>query len=835
MEDLSILLLVLALLTLTLAVPVFAADGVTEISQASAEAAGGFPVLIDQSGSYGLTSNLTVADPDADAIVITADHVTIDLNGFLVSGPVICSGAPGSIVCDPGTGRGVASTSRNVSILNGSITGFAAGGVVLGDDATVERLRVAENGGDGISVAMLSTVAHSRATDNAGSGIVAGDDSVVSGNAASFNNGFGLDLGVGAAYQDNVINSNAGGSADGGVALNDNICDSVSCACTPRAEICDGLDNDCDGVIDNGFQMGGVYDGDTTCGSCGIDCTVVFAQPNTYGTCDATGAPVCTFTCCTVGDSNPGCTGTTDHFDLNLLPLDGCEFTLDVDAIYVASGDPGADDNAGCGRGPSGTGPSNRPCLSIGQGIAEAVGAARARVLVAAGLYSEDVVLSDGLDLLGGHNPVDWTRDGALNPTLIDGTAGSGHRRAVSALNLLTTTVLDGFVIRGARASDPSANSYALYVSGSGVNLSVTNNTIYAGDGAPGAAGGDGNEGLDGTAGASGVAASEPQPPVQACGTTNLGGFGGPRSCASDNVNGGNGGNAVCAPIFNTHSSGQNGVNGQAGQGGLGGSAGSGGAGGFDGMTQQATSCNQCFVPSAPNTMTGFSAGPGVDGDIGGPGNGCAATAGAVVGPDWVASPGLQGVAGGNGGGGGGGGAGGGGDADSDFCGDDLGGTGGGGGSGACGGTGGDGGSGGGGSFGVFIVNTPTPPVVANNVIYRGVGAAGSAGGLGASGGLGGAGGIGGPKANGNFDFCTGDAGDGGAGGDGGSGGGGGGGCGGMSWGVFASNYGAGTPNYDVANTYPASGASGPGGSGGPSVGNAGTPGATGDSGDASF
>src|SRR5579864_3177056 len=79
--------------------PAFAVDGVVLINQANALAGNvtpgdtpGFPVTISQSGSYKLSSNLVIADPNANGIQITADNVTIDLNGFSIIGPSVCNG-----------------------------------------------------------------------------------------------------------------------------------------------------------------------------------------------------------------------------------------------------------------------------------------------------------------------------------------------------------------------------------------------------------------------------------------------------------------------------------------------------------------------------------------------------------------------------------------------------------------------------------------------------------------------------------------------------------------------------------------------------------------------
>src|SRR6185312_10998222 len=78
----------------------YAVDGVTLIDQTHALAGNitpgdtpGFPITISQPGSYRLTGNITVPDAHTTAIDITADFVTIDLNGFSIIGPLNCTGA----------------------------------------------------------------------------------------------------------------------------------------------------------------------------------------------------------------------------------------------------------------------------------------------------------------------------------------------------------------------------------------------------------------------------------------------------------------------------------------------------------------------------------------------------------------------------------------------------------------------------------------------------------------------------------------------------------------------------------------------------------------------
>jgi hypothetical protein len=65
--------------------PAFAVDGVILINQATVMAAGGFPYKITQPGSYKLSGNLVVTTAIAEAIVISSDDVTLDLNGFSIS------------------------------------------------------------------------------------------------------------------------------------------------------------------------------------------------------------------------------------------------------------------------------------------------------------------------------------------------------------------------------------------------------------------------------------------------------------------------------------------------------------------------------------------------------------------------------------------------------------------------------------------------------------------------------------------------------------------------------------------------------------------------------
>ena len=605
-------------------------------------------------------------------------------------------------------------------------------------------------------------------------------------------------VGLGACRRGGVVVCSASGAAA--------VCDAP--VVPPGVETCNYVDDDCDGTIDDGFvNAGGVYDQDTNCGACGIDCTVIYGLPGAYGTCQVSGSRAsCVMNC------------SSGYFNLNGIPDDGCEFRLDAGAIYVSGEDATAADDAGCGLGPTATGGGRHPCRTIAYGISRASATGRSRVLVADALYTESVTLTAGISLLGGYRADTWERHLTTTLTTVRAPAGAGHRKTIVATGISTATTIEGFVIEGTSATTAGANSYAVYVNGGTSALTFSNNTIYAGAGAPGAPGAPGADGLPGVPGTAGQNAFDTGSVT--CSTSRAGAAGGARTCGATNVSGGNGGGVYCPPVFSSAGSSR------AGAAGSGTSGGAGGLVAYDGQTRPSTSCLTCYLPTGGQTMTGGNGAAGANGTNGSGGAGAASAVGSIAANEWVGVAGGAGGAGTHGSGGGGGASGGGGDGQASPCTDDLGATGGGGGSGGCGGTAGGGGGAGGGSFGIFVVNaSASPPTLTNNTIYRSFGGAGGNGGNGGTGGVGGAGAAGGLKSTADSSFCTGDGGHGGNGGNGGHGGGGGGGAGGVSYGIYVqgrTGYGAGT------NTFPASGGGGAGGSGGPSVGNGGGAGVAG-------
>jgi hypothetical protein len=231
--------------------PAAASDGVIEIDQARALAGGvtgsdtaGFPVTLDTPGSYVLTSNLFVPAA-AGGVVVTAEHVTLDLGGFLIEGAVGSLGAGvqggnlvrvhgGSVRRFGAGGVVVGAYSRADEIhADGNWAGIVAGGssivsnstlrqnvygVSVGSGAIVEGCIVAQNQYDGITLSPAASVRHSFVSGNQSRGVVASGGALIQENAVGGNLGRGIQVGAmsgggaGTLVADNWVSS---GTADG--------------------------------------------------------------------------------------------------------------------------------------------------------------------------------------------------------------------------------------------------------------------------------------------------------------------------------------------------------------------------------------------------------------------------------------------------------------------------------------------------------------------------------------------------------------------------------------------------------------------------------------------
>ncbi len=211
------------------------------------------PFAITKSGSYVLTSDirdcLPCDDLPTDGIIIDADDVTLDMNGFALvgapgnslSGIVVRQGRT-NVVIKNGVVRdwddhGIdASAGRNARIddmrvsdngQNGILVGFGGvvrlstvsanegQGIFVAPGSMVDRCVATENGSDGIvaiptAVPSGSTISGSSARFNGGSGILAGDGTTITDCTSDQNAGHGISTGLGCTIRGNTVATNAG-------------------------------------------------------------------------------------------------------------------------------------------------------------------------------------------------------------------------------------------------------------------------------------------------------------------------------------------------------------------------------------------------------------------------------------------------------------------------------------------------------------------------------------------------------------------------------------------------------------------------------------------------
>jgi hypothetical protein len=197
-----------------------AVDGVIEINDTKASVgsvtggdAPGYPVTISASGSYVLTSNLRgTLTFGTNFIDVTADDVTIDLNGFTIECITLVIGGP-AIPCTLSTGNGIdAGEHRGLTVLNGTVKWMGNDGIVAGEGARLQGLHLiqndrygafldetavvveteaGQNGDAGLRLSAGSTVAHSTIHRN-GKGIIGTGGLHVVQNAIYANTGYGI-------------------------------------------------------------------------------------------------------------------------------------------------------------------------------------------------------------------------------------------------------------------------------------------------------------------------------------------------------------------------------------------------------------------------------------------------------------------------------------------------------------------------------------------------------------------------------------------------------------------------------------------------------------------
>ncbi|HVC37822.1 MAG TPA: hypothetical protein VNF46_05415 [Gammaproteobacteria bacterium] len=204
------------------------------------------PATITAQGIYCLTHKLGTSQTSGAAITITANNVTLDLNGWKVDG-----GSAGA-----GTGAtGIYSSAANVTVKNGIVRGFYFGIELDGSGAVVQDMQANQNTRLGIYVTGLGAlVEHNQVVNTGGTtsaanvdarGIEAdGSDSTVSNNMVSGLTATGtaseygvVTLGANGTIRNNVVSNTAlptgGGTSDGiynlgSIALNNTVSNFVT-------------------------------------------------------------------------------------------------------------------------------------------------------------------------------------------------------------------------------------------------------------------------------------------------------------------------------------------------------------------------------------------------------------------------------------------------------------------------------------------------------------------------------------------------------------------------------------------------------------------------------
>jgi parallel beta-helix repeat protein len=166
--------------------------------------------VIDRSGSYYLTADVTGVEPSKHAVRVDANDVTIDLMGYSLVGP-------GS-----GTGSGIYMDGRrNVEIRNGTVRSFAGSGVYEADSGgrnhRLINVRVFSNGMLGV---FLNGEGHlvrdCTAAANDSTGVYAGSASTLTGNTIYQNDGYGISAGA-----STITGNTITGNDDAGILASD--------------------------------------------------------------------------------------------------------------------------------------------------------------------------------------------------------------------------------------------------------------------------------------------------------------------------------------------------------------------------------------------------------------------------------------------------------------------------------------------------------------------------------------------------------------------------------------------------------------------------------------
>jgi parallel beta-helix repeat protein len=174
------------------------------------------PYNLTHSGSYYLTGDMHVLDPGTDGITISADNVTLDLNGFALIGPGKGVGTDDGVHIECVVGY-----CDGISLYNGSVREWGGNGVYGAEvsSSLFQDLRLTANGGVGLAAGDSNIVVRCAAYSNGGTGIASRYDNVVADSSAYANEGNGISVSDGSTVSNCTATSNFGdgiSALDGG-------------------------------------------------------------------------------------------------------------------------------------------------------------------------------------------------------------------------------------------------------------------------------------------------------------------------------------------------------------------------------------------------------------------------------------------------------------------------------------------------------------------------------------------------------------------------------------------------------------------------------------------
>ena len=162
------------------------------------------PVIIRNSGSYYLTRHLTGGE--GNAINIQADNVTVDLNGFALTGDA-----------NSGSAVAVVNPQKSVCIQNGTIRELAGDGISAAnaDNSMLLDLRVSNSGGPGLSIGDGCVVNRCSLKNNSAGELVADNSYIVTNCTARSNGSNGITVGLRCMFNDCTVSFSDGNGIKG--------------------------------------------------------------------------------------------------------------------------------------------------------------------------------------------------------------------------------------------------------------------------------------------------------------------------------------------------------------------------------------------------------------------------------------------------------------------------------------------------------------------------------------------------------------------------------------------------------------------------------------------